>query len=357
MLSCSERRALAVWPVIILALCAGAPGQEVRPRSILRGPRSPVYCLTVSADGKSLASGTRDGRVVRWDVGGATAVVAPLPIGDDANGFTQVLSVAFSPDGKTLASGGWDRAVRSGTRRPGPEVTLAHENLVYSVAFSPDGRTLASGEHQIGAIRLWEVETGKSAGVLESGRGSVWSAAFSPDGNALASGGYIVRRRGRGGAALGSFEPGREVGDPGPAGRARSPSRPMGGCWRARVHHEGRRPCDRRSGAALGRADRRVAADMDVARTAGRAWCRRLFARRAAGRRGRAVGERAKERKAGEIHLWDVASDRLVWSQSCHDDDVTCLAFTPDGRFLASGGRDKVVKLWDIAELMRHPSR
>ena len=177
MLLCPERRAMAVWPVIILALCAGAPGQEVGPRSILRGPQSPVYCLTVSADGTSLASGTRDGRVVCWDVGAGLPEWSRRAHGDDANGFTQVLSVAFSPDGKTLATGGWDRAVRLwGTANGVLQRTLPHENLVYSVTFSPDGRTLASGEHQTGAIRLWEVETGRSAGVLVSGRGSIWSA-------------------------------------------------------------------------------------------------------------------------------------------------------------------------------------
>jgi GNAT superfamily N-acetyltransferase len=114
---------------------------------MLRGPQSSVYCLTVSADGKSLVSGTRDGRVVRWDVGEGLPLWSRRAHGDDANGFAQVLSVAFSPDGKTLASGGWDRAVRLWDAANGAlKRTLPHEDLVYSVAFSPDGRTLASGE-------------------------------------------------------------------------------------------------------------------------------------------------------------------------------------------------------------------
>jgi WD40 repeat protein len=47
--------------------------------------------------------------------------------------------------------------------------------------------------------------------------------------------------------------------------------------------------------------------------------------------------------------------NRLVWRQSCHDDDVTCLAFTADGKTLVSGGRDKAVKLWKLTERMRRP--
>jgi WD40 repeat protein len=67
---------------------------------------------------------------------------------------------------------------------------------------------------------------------------------------------------------------------------------------------------------------------------------------------GSEVGERVRERRAGEIHLWDVESERLVWSQACHDDDVTGLVFTPDSKLLVSGGRDRVVKLWEVVEPM-----
>jgi WD40 repeat protein len=136
MRSLPETTWLAVWPFITLALCARAPGQELRPRTILKGPQSPVYCIAVSPDGKSLASGTRDGQVVRWDVGAGVPKWARHAHEDERTGYTQVRSVAFSPDGRILASGGWDLTVRLWDAANGaPKRTLRHENLVYSVAF------------------------------------------------------------------------------------------------------------------------------------------------------------------------------------------------------------------------------
>ena len=107
----------------------------------------------------------------------------------------KVTSVAFAPDGKTLASASWDRTIR--LWEVGSNQSLAsleeHRDDVLSVAFAPDGKTLASGGRE-GAIRLWEVDTGQQKAVLgEYGsgiehEGAVTSVAFSIDGRTLASG-------------------------------------------------------------------------------------------------------------------------------------------------------------------------
>jgi len=101
-----------------------------------------------------------------------------------------VISVAFSPDGKTLVSGSWDKTLRLwdvATRKPLGEPLRGHEDRVYSVAFSPDGKTLVSGSDDK-TLRLWDVATRKPLGEpLRGHEDMVLSVTFSPDGKTLVS--------------------------------------------------------------------------------------------------------------------------------------------------------------------------
>jgi WD40 repeat protein len=143
-----------------------------------------VYCLAFSPDGKTLASGGRDGMVRLWAA--ATGTRLQQLVGHTG----LVMSVAFSADGQTLVSGG---ALADGTIRvwdvaTGKEVRhLAASHGAYFIAFSPDGRLLASAGPG-GNAHLWDVARGKELCSLigRSGNGA-YDLAFSPDAKLLAT--------------------------------------------------------------------------------------------------------------------------------------------------------------------------
>ncbi|MEH2025364.1 nSTAND1 domain-containing NTPase, partial [Nostoc sp.] len=94
-----------------------------------------------------------------------------------------VYSVAFSPDGKTIASASGDNTVKLWNAATGKEITTlnGHSNYVYSVAFSPDGKTIASASGD-NTVKLWNAATGKEITTLNGHSNYVYSVAFSPDG-------------------------------------------------------------------------------------------------------------------------------------------------------------------------------
>lgn len=162
----------------------------------LKGHSDWVYSVAFSPDGQTLASGSKDNTIKLIDVASWKEFYI---LEGHEYGFT---CVVFSPDGKLLASGSygdgimlWD--VASGQRlrhlkahlinAPSSQTNSVVANYFHCVAFSPDGYTLAACNFN-NAIWLWDVRSGQHLCTLTGHSSSVYSVAFSPDGQTLISG-------------------------------------------------------------------------------------------------------------------------------------------------------------------------
>ncbi|MEO0396096.1 MAG: TIR domain-containing protein [Cyanobacteria bacterium P01_A01_bin.137] len=149
-----------------------------------RGHNDAVWSAAYSPDGQTIASGGFDNVIRLWDLAG-NPLVEPFEGHEDV-----IWSVAYSPDGQTIASASSDSTVRLWNLQGNPvgNPLAGHEGHVKTVAFSPNGLSLASGD-QGGAVRLWSRQGQPITPPMQAdGQSTIWSVAFSPDGTQIISG-------------------------------------------------------------------------------------------------------------------------------------------------------------------------
>jgi WD40 repeat protein len=332
----------AAQTACVICLAGGSPPKGTEPPA---GGAAPVqrweeegfvYAIAFSPDGKTLVSSS--GNRVRLREA-ATGKELRVFAGHGA----EVSAVALSPDGKTAASGGWDKTVRLWEAATGKELhTLAaHEGRVRSLAFSPDGRTLASaGDDR--TIRLWAVAAGKAGRVLAGVRAEVEAVAFSPDGHYLASVDGTATR----------------LWDPGTGKEIRNWSRVTArpGDTPPLVHSVAFSPDGRRLAAGIGNFVRvwDVGTGRGVATLQGHpplvvinGLAFSPDGKTLASGSGMSSSMDHGEQKC--LRLWDVASGKELFALDGHPDGIYSLAFSPDGKQLASAGHKGVV-IWKVWE-------
>ena len=320
---------------------------QANPRltQFLRGHTLGVHSVAYSPDGQTLATGGGGGAIILWDVSDleTSKQLSQVNDGIESN------SVAFSPNGQILASGGyktitlWDVSDPKAPRQLSQPVA-GHTNEVNSVAFNPDGKLLASGSSD-DTIILWDIsqpempkKLGQTAArVYSLMANSVNSIAFSPDGKTLASGstdGTVILWD------IGQPDTPKQIGNPLVGNN--------GIVYSVAFSPDGKKL------ASGGSNDTVILWDISQQETP-------IQIGQLAGHTSSVVsvafspdGENLASGSWDDtIILWDVSQPetpkQLDQPLAGHSQWVNSIAFSPDGLRLASGGSNNNVILWDIS--------
>jgi WD40 repeat protein len=336
-----------LWPERFIRQVGLHTGRPVGPRA---GHRGQVQAVAYAPDGRTLATGSTDDTIRFWDASSCKEVRR------FAARQLYVCSLAYSPDGKLLASAGynspelclWDAATGTELRR-----WRAHRSPVRKIYFSPDGKLLASRcvplqpTQTDRSLKLWDVRTGQEIRRFAvADRGPVKSdLAFSPDGKRLfAADGYATRAWDTGtGRKLPCLFRSARLLALAPAGRS--------------MIAVAERPEDRSGAAVPGAAKAPAFALWEVStgkerlhfdgipRESLNCFIFSPDGRVVAG--GGCGGTR--------VFLWDTRTGKRLAVLEGHDNWIMDLAFAPDGKALASASYDTTVLIWDVVGRVLSP--
>ena len=282
---------------VAVATAGVALAQQATVVGTLDGHTDPVYAIAWSPDGKTLATASFDNTVRLWEAATRKEI-------KKYDGHSKmVLAVAFSPDGKQILSGSQgqnrqdlgfgpsveeQKAKAEGERESGaasgtPKTLAGHTGEIYSVAWSPDGKLAATGAADKTA-RIWDVAKGTAGPIDQRPCEVVYAVAFNPKGDLLVTGGddKLIKY------------------------------------WNVADGKELRksRATERRSTGLAFHPDGTKLASGSVDKT---------------------------------IRIWNVADGKELHKLDGHPDDVYSIAFSPDGKRLASVGYGGNIYVWDVA--------
>ncbi|AWZ10663.1 hypothetical protein DRB96_37445 [Streptomyces sp. ICC1] len=285
----------------------------------LDGHTAELRSVAFSPDGTTLATSSNDGSALLWDVKTGKTVGEPL------EHDTKVGSAVFSPDGDTLATSSEDGTaqlwtVETGKRRGDP---MEHASWVNQVAFSPDGTILATAGDD-GKAQLWNVETGTRRGNPMEHTDSVWSLAFNPNGRTLVTGTHD------GAALLWDVKTGKTLG---------KPMEHAGTVYSVAFSPDGHT-------LATGSVDANVVLwDVETGKKRILVGHTDAVYSMAFSPDGRALATGGAD---NSVVLWDVKTGAILTVLAGHTAIVRSVAFSPDGTTLATGSDDTTVRLWDV---------